>query len=80
MMATEPRPILAKHLHNALVEAGVLQRDELVTRVVIDAQHDNWVKVYVERVADTRLLTVVPTLDGVEISSAPRPEGESTDA
>jgi hypothetical protein len=79
-MMTEARPILAKHLFDALVEAGVVRRDEYVTRVVIDAQNDNWVRVYVERVADARLLSVVPTLEGVEISSVPRPEGETSDA
>jgi hypothetical protein len=56
----------------ALVAAGVCGKDELARRVVIDAQADHAVVMYVERWADERLLQVVQTLDGVEVRGVPR--------
>jgi hypothetical protein len=52
---------------DALLESGVITKEESVRRVVIDASADNAVIMYVERYGDSRLLEVVPALTGVEI-------------
>jgi hypothetical protein len=65
--------IHSKSLFDALVKAGVVREDERIRRVVIDAQVGSAVRIYVDRFGDERLLQVVPTLDGIEISSVPAP-------
>lgn len=52
-----------------LVAAGVLPADQShqVARVVIDARPGYYLTMHVQTVGDSRLLDVVPTLDGVEI-------------
>lgn len=71
-----PRRITSNELWRALVDAGVLQEDDSVTRIVIDAQVGSIVTLYVERWADERLLQVVPTLDGIEIRGVPKEPGD----
>lgn len=51
----------------ALIEAGVVQRGDATRRIVIDAQVRENVVIYVERFGDERLLSVIPTLTGIEI-------------
>jgi len=51
----------------ALLESGVITKDERVRRIVIDADATNAVVMYVERYGDSRLLEVIPALTGVEI-------------
>jgi hypothetical protein len=70
MVETIHRPIHARQFHNALVEAGVIRDGENIRRVVIDAQAQHAVVMYVERWGDDRLLDVVPTLEGIEITSS----------
>jgi hypothetical protein len=69
--ARSHRPILADKWLKALAEVGVIDEDDYIHRVVVDAKVGNWIRVYVERVGDDRLLEVTQTLHGVEISSAP---------
>lgn len=68
----QPRRIMSNQFWRALVDAGVLQEDDNVTRIVIDAQAGSVVVLYVERWADERLLQVAPTLDGIEIHGVPK--------
>lgn len=68
-----PKKILAYHLHDALVQAGVIRAGENIRRIVIDAQAGHVVVIHVERFGDTRLLDVVRTLDGVEVREEQRP-------
>jgi hypothetical protein len=65
--------IHSKSLFEALVKAGVVREDEQIRRIVVDAQAGSAVRIYVDRFGDERLLQVVPTLDGIEISSVPAP-------
>lgn len=55
-------------LLEALGAAGVIGDAERVTRVVIDAPVGGIARLYVERIGDTRLLAITPTLTGVEIT------------
>jgi len=59
----------------ALDAAGVIQQGDHVRRVVIDAELDQPVKVYVERWGDDRLLTVVPALTSVQVDDGFPPAG-----
>lgn len=70
-MGKQPRLILAKDFFAALVRAGIFHEDQGNTtyRVVIDAKAGHAVKIYVERAADERLLSVVMGLDGVEVKT-----------
>lgn len=70
MPARTVKPIAGAQFLSALRSAGVIGDDDLVRRVVIDADMDNVVQVYVERVGDERLLSVATTLKGVEIREA----------
>lgn len=58
----------SKRMFAALRDAGLLPEHDSVQRVVIDIRVGDAVVVHVQRVADERLLSVVPTLDGMEIS------------
>lgn len=73
MTATDPqtstRVIVADALHKALVEAGVVRDGERIRRIVIDALADHAVVMHIERWGDDRLLKVLPTLEGVEVSA-----------
>lgn len=60
----------------ALLDSGVITKDERVRRIVIDASADNAVVMYVERYGDSRLLDVVPALTGVEIRQTEKPAEE----
>lgn len=51
----------------ALVDAGVLPEGEKIVRVVIDAQPNHVLVMHVQYLADSRILSVVPGLGGVEI-------------
>jgi hypothetical protein len=64
-------PITAKKWHQALVDAGVTREDDKIRRIVIDAKMNDVVVIHVERVGDTRLLDVMPTLAGIEIRTTP---------
>jgi hypothetical protein len=68
---TQPRIITTEKFWRALVDAGVFREDEKVRRIVIDAQADDAVVMYVERWGDERLLDVALTLDGIEIRGVP---------
>jgi hypothetical protein len=65
--------IQGKRFLEALLESGVITKDQFVRRIVIDASVDNVVVMYVERYGDSRLLEVVPALTGVEIRQTAKP-------
>lgn len=58
----------------ALENAGVIQRADRIRRVVIDADLNRAVMVYVERLGDERLIDVT-IASGIEIAT-PKPPGE----
>jgi len=62
-----PKLISSAALFDALVAAGVVREGERIRRVVIDALVGESVVIHVERLGDTRLLSVVRTLEGVEV-------------
>lgn len=63
------RYILGRHLIGELVKQGVVSED--TRRVTIDCALDDVVTVYVEKVGDKRLLSIVPPLgeNGVQITT-----------
>ena len=75
-MARTAKPITSEQLFGALTRAGIVGPDERVRRVVIDARFGSVPVVYVERLGDERLLSVVQTLGGVEIDVV-RPDEEA---
>lgn len=68
-MSRQHRLITASQFAEALIAAGVIESGDLVHRVVIDAKAGQAVKIYVERMGDERLLGVVFTLDGIEVTT-----------
>lgn len=72
-MADEVRRIHGRALLKALTDAGIIRTGDFVRRVVIDAPCDGAVLVHVERIGDSRLLDVVPTLGGVEVRESHAP-------
>lgn len=66
-----PKPILSDEFYTALRDAGVVRDLDSCTRIVIDAQQREPVRLYVERWGDERLLNVATALNGIEITSAP---------
>lgn len=66
-----PRTITSNEFYIALRDAGILREEDGAKRVVIDANEHDAVMIYVERYGDERLLNVVTTLNGIEISSVP---------
>jgi hypothetical protein len=62
--------ITAEKFAAALQAAGVLDSTQRVRRVVIDAQAGHMLMIHVEYFGDERVLSVVPTLDGAEITQA----------
>jgi hypothetical protein len=65
--------IVGKKFIEALLESGVITKDEFVRRVVIDVSYDDAVVMHVERYGDSRLLEVIPALTGVEIRQTEKP-------
>jgi hypothetical protein len=61
--------MLGERFLDVLVAANVIRRGERVRRVVIDAQIGEAVVIHVERFGDTRILDVVQTLAGVEVTA-----------
>jgi hypothetical protein len=61
------RVIHGKEFIDALLAAGVVDIEDKVSRVIIDARVDNVVVVYVERYGDERLYHLLPALSRVEI-------------
>jgi hypothetical protein len=74
MVETVPRRISSTQFLEALLAAGVVREGEYIARVAIVANTNDVVRVYVERHGDERLLQVIQTLEGVEISSTPAPD------
>ncbi len=62
-----PQRIHSRKMLDALIEAGIIRREDYVRRVVIDVQVGCAVILHVERFGDERLLNVARTLDGTEI-------------
>jgi hypothetical protein len=60
-------PITFQDFRRYLIEAGVIGADDRVRHVVIDARHGHTVAVHVEFIGDRRLLSVVRSLNGVEV-------------
>lgn len=58
---------ISDHVFKAFVDAGLITDEEHVVRLVLDLQAGYAPIIHVQRFADERLLTVVPSLDGVEI-------------
>jgi hypothetical protein len=63
-----PKKILGRKFIQALLDAGVVTPGEAVRRVVIDADVNEIVVMYVERFGDERLLQLVPAMTGVQIN------------
>jgi hypothetical protein len=63
--------IIGDDFFKALLAADVFRDGEGVRRVVIDAQAGHALIIYVERFGDERILSVVPTLEGVEVTGVP---------
>lgn len=63
--------ITGDQFFKALLAADVFRDGESVRRVVIDAQAGHALIIHVERYGDERMLSVVPTLEGVEITGVP---------
>ena len=55
---------------DALVDAGILTREQVnrTTRVVIDCNPNTGVHIYVDEMADDRILSVARTLEGIHIT------------
>jgi hypothetical protein len=66
---SRPRIITARAFSAALVKAGILPEDapDRISRIVIDVNPQEPVKMYVEYIADERLLDVALGLGGIEI-------------
>jgi type II secretory pathway component PulL len=65
------RHIRAYEFGAALKDAGIIEDVDDVRRVVIDANADCLVMVYVERYADDRWLNVHLGLHGIEVTTRP---------
>jgi hypothetical protein len=68
-MTSIPRAITPYAFHAALVAAGVIRDGEYISRIVIDAQVSQPVRMYIERLGDERLLDVAVSLQGVEVTA-----------
>lgn len=58
----------------ALIESGIVRKEDRVTRVVIDVKVNDIPVIHIQRYGDTRLLKVIPSLVGVEIRRDEVPE------
>ncbi len=74
---SETQPISGKMFLQRLSDHGIIGQGDKVRRVVIDAHVGKAAMLYVERVGDDRLLKVIPSLDGIEVSSVPATADES---
>lgn len=70
-MTDRPKLITSDKFGQALIDAGVISRDDSVSRIVIDAKIGDIVRLYLERNGDERLLSVATTLEGIEIRGVP---------
>ena len=61
----KPKHLTAQVFYRALVDAGII--DDNVARVIIDLNRGDLV-MHIEQYTDTRLLNLVQTLEGIEIS------------
>ena len=66
-------PITGPAFIQALQDAGILNPDDRIRRVVIDARHTHVVVMHIELAGDQGLLTVVPSLEGVKVQREYRP-------
>jgi len=64
MAKGDPRLLVGHEFGVALIAAGVIRRDERVTRIVIDAAVDEPVRLYVQRIGDERILDALELLQG----------------
>lgn len=72
-----PSRIHARKFLEALRDAGIIRSEDYVRRVVIDAEVNSALRVYVERWGDERYLKLATTLEGVQITEVtPKAEGE----
>lgn len=65
MAKAQPAPHVA--LLKALQEAGIVDDPTVVQRVVIDIRRGDFPRVYIERLGDERLVTVIEALSSVEV-------------
>lgn len=66
---SDHQPISGRALLERMRDHGIVNDGDGVRRVVIDAQIGKAAIIYVERIGDERLLSVVPALTDVEIGS-----------
>lgn len=73
-----PRRILSREMFGVLTDAGIIRPGDYVRRVIIDIEVGQAVIVHVERYGDERFLSLIRTLDGIEVHCGkPGDEGES---
>jgi hypothetical protein len=67
--SSRPRVIFTRAFAQALVDAGVITQEECdrTRRLVIDAEAGKPVRLFLERFADERLLSVALGLNGIEV-------------
>jgi hypothetical protein len=68
-----PNVLMTADFIRAVRAAGLLPADVRTARLVIDAQPQSWVRMYIDQVGDERLLSVVRTLDGIQIMRGDQP-------
>jgi hypothetical protein len=61
------RVLHSKEFIDALIASGVISKQDLVTRVIIDVQVDRVVTLYLERLGDERLYDLLPAISKAEI-------------
>ena len=64
--------IMGKQFIDALLAAGIVRVEDMVSRVVIDVRADRTIKLFIERHADDRILKLTQDLEGVGITWAPK--------
>lgn len=57
----------SEELYQALIDAGIVRKNDYVRRVVIDIQVGHAVQVHVERFADERVFSLIRGLNGIEV-------------
>jgi hypothetical protein len=70
VISDRPTPITSRQFVAWMIECGVLQPDDWAYRVVIDANPEDVVRIYVERAGDERLIRVTPP-KGLELAVEP---------
>jgi hypothetical protein len=78
MSEEKPKPITGMALLEALRDAGIINQNDRIRRVVIDASVNNAVIMYVERIGDSRLLQIASGLGGIEIREVTPAKPEET--